>query len=238
MKKIYFSLLLFAVVLAGVADGQVIKVISISNYTLDVKVGEKVAVKNTITVKNLIGSPIVPGIGEIRLQKRSPTKVLFFSIPFTENPEPVSVNGVRAYTGDGKQIPVNVTSEGDYTSIRYEIWYPVEPGREFTFVVEYESEELAERGILFSDVSIPVGSDMEIQSINARFHPASGWKMVYSGRAPGRLPAGGIAFYTAEFSPLPLPDVGIRWSVFLWSLVLLLSLVVFTYITKYGKKSE
>ncbi|NOZ59211.1 MAG: hypothetical protein GXO66_06520 [Euryarchaeota archaeon] len=236
MKKIYFYLLLFAVVLAGISEGQVIKVIAISNYTLEVNVNEKVHVKNTITVKNLIGSPIVPGIGELRLQKRSPAKVLFFSIPFTENSQPVRLEGVRAYTGDGREIPVNVSDEGDYTKITYEIWYPIEPGQEFTFTVEYESEDLAERGILFRDISIPVGSDMEIQSITAKFR--SSWKAVYTGEAPRSLPAGGIAFYTAEFSPLPLPTIGIRWSVFLWSLVLLLSLVVLTYVIKHRRDGE
>ncbi len=228
MKKIYFSLLLFTVILAGISEGQFTRVITISNYNLEVDVGKSVHVKNTITVKNLINSPIVPGIGELRLQKRAPVKVLFLPIPFTEKKSAIAVENVKAYTEDGRKIPVRVTDEGDYTTIVYEIWYPVEPGKEFTFVVEYDSEELAESGLLFRDISIPVGSDMEIGSISASFN--SSWKTVYTEKTPERLPAGGIMFYTAEFSPLPLPQVGIKWSLLFWSIILLLSVVMFIYV--------
>jgi|Deesub1362B_J571_1020462.scaffolds.fasta_scaffold01204_3 hypothetical protein len=228
MKKIYFSLLLFAVILAGISEGQFIKVITISNYTLEVDVDESVHVKNIITVKNLINSPIVPGIGELRLQKRSPVKILFLPIPFTEKKSAIAVENVKVYTKDGKRIPVRVTDEGDYTTIVYEIWYPIEPGKEFTFVVEYESADLAESGILFRDVSIPVGSDMEIENIAARFN--SDWRTVYIQNTLDRLPAGGIVFYTAEFSPLPLPQVGMKWSLLFWSIIFLLSVIIFIYI--------
>lgn len=230
MKKIYFSFLLFTVILAGISGAEFIKVITISNYTLEVDVEESVHVKNTITVKNLINSPIVPGIGELRLQKRSPVKILFLSIPFTEKKSAIAVENVKAYTKNGESIPVRVQDEGDYTALVYEIWYPVEPGEEFTFVIEYSSEELAERGILFRDISIPVGSDMEIENIVARFN--SDWKTVYMHTPANTLPAGGIVFYTVEFSPLPLPQAGMRWSLLFWSIILLFSVVIFFIVRK------
>jgi len=230
MRKIYFFLLLFALILAGISEAQFIKVIAISNYELEVDIGKSVHVKNTITLKNLIDKPIVPGVGELRLQKRSPVRLLFLTVPFTEKARPLAVENVRAYTSNGKEIPVKVEEEGDYTKIEYEIWYPIEPGREFTFVVEYDSPELAERGILFKDISIPVGSDTEIEKLSAKF--TSDWKEVYVESMPARLPAGGIAFYTAEFSPLPLPRAGFRWSLLLWSMVLILSAGALVYVWK------
>jgi len=236
MKKIYFSLLLFMVILAGISEGQFARVITITNYAIEVEVNGEVHVKNTITVKNLINSPIVPGVGELRLQKKSPVKLLFLPIPFTERTSAIEVKNVKAYTKGGKRIPVRVVNEGEYTTIVYEIWYPIEPGREFTFVVEYDSDELAESGILFRTVAIPVGTDMEIQNINASF--TSNWRLVYSMDAPRSLPAGGIAFYGAEFSQLPLPQLGVRWSVLLWSIVLLLSVIVFIYVRNRQKNVQ
>lgn len=230
MKKIYFSLLLFLLLTTGVSDAQFMKVITISNYTIEVDAGESVHVKNTITLRNLINSPIVPGMGELRLQKRSPAKVLFFSIPFTEKKSAIAVEDVKAYTRDGKKIPVKVEDEGDYTTLVYELWYPVEPGEGITFVVEYSSADLAERGILFRDVSIPVGSDIEVENVAVVFN--SKWKTVYKQNGPDKLPAGGMAFYRAEFSPLPLPQLGIKWSLLLWSIILLLSATILLYLRK------
>ncbi|WP_456473806.1 hypothetical protein [Candidatus Pyrohabitans sp.] len=236
MKRIYFSLLLFVLLSAGVSDAQFVKVIAISNYTIEVDAGESVHVKNTITLRNLINSPIVPGMGELRLQKRSPVKVLFFSIPFTEKKSAVEVENVKAYTRDGKKIPVNVKDEGDYTTLVYELWYPVEPGEEITFVVEYSSADLAEGGILFRDVSIPVGSDIEVENVAVVFN--SEWKTVYKQMGPDKLPAGGMTFYRAEFSPLPLPQLGMKWSLLFWSIILLLSVVVLIYLRKRQKNVQ
>jgi len=206
------------ILMTGAAQAQTIDVETISHYDVEITVGDTVHQKTTVTLRNVIDKPVVPGIGEFRLQTYSPTRIFFFSIPGTATAQPVEVKNLRAITSDGKLLMSRVTEGEEYTTIRYEIWYPIQPGKELSYILEFDSPDLARKGILFTNIAIPVASDLPIEEYSVTF--SSDQHLVYQDGASGSLARGEIAFASAEFSALPLPEVGLPWSVVLWGLVL------------------
>ncbi|RLI79513.1 hypothetical protein DRP05_03565 [Archaeoglobales archaeon] len=221
------------------ANAQPVKVESISNYNMIIEVnGDVVHVKNNITLKNLINKPIVPGIGEIRLQKVSPQKIGFISIPFTKEVKPVKVENLKGYKSDGDKIEVKVEDKKDYTIIHYEIWYPIEPGKELTFVIEYDSSDLIEKGLLFKTLKVPVGADLDVERLKLEIK--SDWKITYtdpemSSYWEASIPAGSIAFFTAELSILPLPKTPFSSYIMFWTAIIVLVVLLALVVRKRGK---
>lgn len=205
------------------------KVEEISNFKITVDVDTLAHVRYDITLKNLIDKPVVPGIGEIRLQKAEPVKVGFLSIPFTDERKPVKVYNVKAYS-ENRNFKVTVEEKEDYTLIVYEIWYPIEPKGELNFTVEYDAD-IVDSGLLFKSVTIPLGTDTDIKNLEINVN--SDWKLTYAEppaeNTPmwkGSLPAGSIAFFTAEFSLLPLPAMPVRGYVVFWGALLALAVIL------------
>lgn len=223
--------------MTGAAQAQTIDVETISHYDVEVTVGDTVHQKTVVTLKNIIDKPVVPGIGEFRLQTYSPSQVLFFSIPGSASPKPVTVENLRAITSDGRLLMSHVTRGDDYTTIRYEIWYPIQPGEELTYILEFDSRDLAQRGVLFTNIAIPVASDLPIEDYSVTF--LSDQNLVFKDGTSGSLARGEIAFAQAEFSSLPLPEAGFSWSVVLWGLVLLAGMAgVVWYVRREPEKKE
>lgn len=137
MMKAYLPLVLMLLTVVIPVSAQ--KVEEISNFKIKVDLDGRTHVRYDITIKNLINNPVVPGIGEIRLQKVQPVKLGFLPVPFTEQRLPVSVSNLRVYSGD-KNFKASVEEREDYTIIVYEIWYPIEPDKTLNFTVEYDAD--------------------------------------------------------------------------------------------------
>ena len=203
------------------------KVEEISNLKIAVTLHDTAHVRYEITLKNLIDNPVVPGIGEIRLQKVHPVKIGPISVPFTERREPVKISNLKVYSGN-RNFKATVEERGDYTAIVYEIWYPIEPGKSLNFTVEYDAD-IVEGGLLFKSITIPVGADTDVRKLEIGIN--SDWHLCYADPKPsnnlwtGSLPAGGITFYTAEFSILPLPLLPIRGYIVFWGSLLTIAII-------------
>ncbi len=234
MNTVLAAILAVLLLALGTANAQIIKVEEISNFAVEISMkGDEVHAKNVITIKNLIDKPLVPGIGEIRLQKKAPKKLLVFQIPFTEEVSPVKINNLRVYTENGKKISAKVVKRKEYTAIIYEIWYPIEPKGELTFIVEYSSPDLVESGIFFKEISIPIGTDTDIRKIDVKI--STDLNTVYKDFPETAIPAGSLIFYNAELSPIPLPNIGVRWANIFWSMLLLITALVSIAIVKRKK---
>lgn len=208
------SLLLILLIIPACAQ----KVEEISNLELKVFVDEKAHFRYEFTLKNLLDKPLVPGIGEIRLQKVEPVKILFIPIPFTEERKPVKVDNLRAYSGN-MNFKTSYEERGDYSVIYYEIWYPIEPYGEKSVVLEFNAD-LVDRGILFKSVTVPIGGDIEMK--NVKIDIKSNWNTCYVEYGDlNSIPANHLAFVTAEFSILPLPMLPIRGYLIFWGLVII-----------------
>jgi len=225
MRWCYLCIVILAVFALQPVKAQLtpIKVDEISKFVVEINVNDNVHVKCSMTIQNLIDKPLVPGIGEIRLQKVTPKKVWIIPIPFTEERHSVRVYNLKAYSTDGKNINTKVEYKENYTVIHYEIWYPLEPYGNTTVIFEYDSPDLVEKGLLFKETSIPIGTTIDIKDVDVIFK--SNWKLVYVKEGAESIPAGSITFYTAEFSMIPLPNIGYKWSTTFWLIILTITTV-------------
>jgi hypothetical protein len=214
-----FLILLLILLLAPAAQGAVLE---ISDMKITVHVAEKAHFKYEITLRNLIDKPLVPGVSELRLQKVENPKFLIFPIPIGERRGEVDVENLKAYSGN-MNFKSYYEKHGDYSSIYYEIWYPIEPLGERTVVVEFDAD-IVEKGLLFKSITFPVGSDIEVR--NLQISISSDWNLCYREGDAKSIPANHIAFFTAEFSMLPLPSLPTRGYVLFWITVLALALAV------------
>jgi hypothetical protein len=222
--------------LVSPASAVIVKVEKITNFNMTFNV-DSGHVKCDITIKNLVNNPIVPGIGEIRLQKQEQKKIIVFPVPNTVVLKSVNVSNVRAYSGNA-HLPVKIIHRKNYTVIEYEIWKPIEPGKTYTFTLEFNAPSLIDRGIFFKSVTIPVGSDVDICKLE--IHPVSSWHLTYSypemknSMWVASIPASHIVFFTAEYSLIPMPTLPVRGYIVFWG-ALIVMMVAFVVIKKRQK---
>ncbi len=227
MKKMVFVLLF----LFSLTHAYLLNVESISNYTMDLYVNQSnVHVVSHITLKNNINQPIVPGLGEIRLQKKGFKKILGIPLPIGEEVSPINISNLKIYTNKGN-IKYSFDESGGYSIIHYEIWKPINPGDTFTFVVEYDSKDLIDEGLFFKTISIPIGSDITIDHL--KINVISDLNPTYKdppGVWEGAVPAGGLMFYSIELSPLPLPLLPLPGYMLFWIPIIILLIVATIYL--------
>jgi len=173
---------------------------------ITVHVAEKAHFKYEITLRNLIDKPLVPGVSELGLQKVENPKFLIFPIPLGERRGEVDVENLKAYSGN-MNFKSYYEKHGDYSSIYYEIWYPIEPFGERTVVVEFDAD-IVEKRLLFKSITFPVGSDMEVK--NLQISISSDWNLCYREgdikshtEQPHRILHSGIFHAAASIAPHP-----------------------------------
>lgn len=239
MKKFILVLVLAVFVAQAYADVE-----KISNYSISVDVDKNPThIKDIITIQNLVNYPLVPGIGELRLQEQGPKKLGVIPIPFTKENRPIKVYNLKGYyrVDGGKLIPMKtyVKYSKNYTTIYYEIWEPVEKRGNITIVLEYDAD-VVDNGILFKTVSIPVGCGMNIDNLYVKFN--SKYSQTYQEPQGNnfKVPKNTLFIIKSEFSILPLPKLPTYGYVLVWLLVLSILVVVFIYneIKRTGKDSK
>jgi len=239
MKKFILVLMIMAFITQSYADVE-----KISDYSIIVNVDENPAhIKDTITIQNLVDYPLVPGIGELRLQKQGPKKLGIIPIPFTKENTPIEVQNLKGYysLGGGKNVPMKtyVKYYDEYTIIYYEIWEPIEKKGNITIIVEYNAD-VVDEGILFKTVSIPVGCDMNIDNLNIKFNSKCSQTYQEPQGNNFRVPKNTLFIVNSEFSVLPLPELPTYGYVLLWLTILTVLSIIFVYgeIKIMGKKGD
>lgn len=195
--------LILILLLVPAAQGAVLE---ISDMKTTVHVAEKAHFKYEITLRNLIDKPLVPGVSELGLQKVENPKFLIFPIPLGERRGEVDVENLKAYSGN-MNFKSYYEKHGDYSSIYYEIWYPIEPFGERTVVVEFDAD-IVEKRLLFKSITFPVGSDIEVK--NLQISISSDWNLCYREgdikshtEQPHRILHSGIFHAAASIAPHP-----------------------------------
>ncbi|MCS7144787.1 MAG: hypothetical protein NZ879_07185 [Archaeoglobaceae archaeon] len=206
--KILHILILIALLISSGSAG----VIEISKMEISVNVTDKAHLKYDITFRNLIDKPLVPGISELRLQKIESTKILFFPIPFGEQRKALNVENLKVYSGE-MNFKAYSENHGNYSTIYYEIWYPIEPFGDKSVTIEFDADAV-DKGILFKSITIPIGGDIDIKNVEILLN--SDWKLCYREGDIRMVPAEHLTFLTAEFSLLPLPMLPIRGYFLFW----------------------
>lgn len=218
----------------------VVEVFSEDRVHLDIY--DTTHVTRTLVIKNEIDKPIVPGVITLVLQKQSPEKIGPVSIPFTSVVKPLKVMNVTARMGDGAAITdVKVTETENSTIIQYGAWVPIEPKQTLTVILEYDSPDIVEKGLLFSTLQYPfTSSSIPVEKAVVETSIKNG-RVTYSSEKPAAygstcvweksqlgMDSWGVAL---EYSMLPLPLLPISGGTLLWGLILLICLiwVVWTY---------
>lgn len=234
--------LLAYVPVAHAADQPLVVVETFKEDRVRLDIGDTAHVTRTLVIKNQIDKPIVPGMITLVLQKQSPDKIGPLSIPFTSSIKPVNVTNARAKMGDGTVInDVKVTESENSTTIQYGAWVPIEPNQTLTVILEYDSPDIVEKGLLFNTVqypftssSIPVEKAIVETAIN-------GGHVTYASEPPAingntyvwEKPQLGMGSWgvALEYSILPLPLLPISGGTLIWGLFLFLCLlwVAWTY---------
>lgn len=205
----------------------------ISNYSIIVDVDKNPAhVKDTITIQNLVDYPLVPGIGELRLQKQGPKKLGILPIPFTKETQPIKVQNLKGYyaLGDGKTTSMKtyVKYYKNYTVIYYEIWEPIKERGNITIIIEYDAD-VVDNGILFKTVSIPVGCDRDVDNLNIKFNSENTQTYQEPQGNNFKVPKNTLFIVNSEFSVLPLPKLPTYGYILLWLTIFAILSVLFVY---------
>ncbi len=199
-------------------------------------IGDTTHVIRTLVIENRINKSIVPGMITLILQKQSPDKLGPIAIPGTGSVKPVNATNVTAKLGDGTAISdVRVTEAGNSTVIQYGAWVPIGPGQTLTVVLEYDSPDIVEKGLLFNTVDYPfTSSSIPVEKAIVEATIQTG-QVTYSSQPPavsGRTYvwekpqlAMGSWDVPFEYSILPLPLLPIRGGALVWGLILLICLV-------------
>ncbi|WP_445474592.1 hypothetical protein ACT9XH_09450 [Methanococcoides methylutens] len=194
------------------------------NYNVSIEVDSTTAhVTEELTIKNVIDKSVVPGYGYITLSKEESSDVLGISIPFTEKVQGMEISDVSARLDDGSVITdIMVTEEEEVTTIRYGFWTPVMPGQSRTIVIEYTTDDIVDKGILFDSItymiqpsSIPIENAMVEADIDGKHVSYSSsptqktddtmiWTMSDIDEDAWEL--------NFEYGSLPLPNLPFKWS--------------------------
>ena len=239
MKKFILLLMMMTIITQSYADVE-----KISEYSITVNVDENPTyIKDTITIQNLVDYPLVPGIGELRLQKQGPKKLGIIPIPFTKENTPIEVQNLKGYysLGGGKNVPMDthVIYYENYSTISYEIWEPIEKKGNITIIVEYNAD-VVDNGILFKTVSIPIGCDMDVDNLNIKFNSKNSQTYQEPQGNNFRVPKNTLFIVNSEFSVLPLPELPTYGYVLLWLTILAVLSIIFVYgeVKRMGKKED
>ncbi|HID47555.1 MAG TPA: hypothetical protein EYH15_02245 [Methanothermococcus okinawensis] len=220
-------------------------VMKISNFTVIIDVDrDPQHIIYNITLQNMVDYPLVPGIVEFRLQKQGPKKLWIIPLPFEKEVKPLEVKNLKGYYSfDGvNKIPMKTYVEyyNNYSIIKYEIWEPIERRSNITIFLEYDTHIL-EDGILFKTLSIPVGSNMDIEHLNIKFITNRYSKTYqYPSGDTFKVPKDTLLMINAEFSILPLPKLPTYGYLLFWlSLFLLVFLLlVYEIVRSYGREDR
>ncbi len=206
-------------------------------------IGDTTHVTRTLIIQNHIDKAVVPGQISIALQKMSPQRIGPIALPFTDTLKPLSVTNVTARLGDGSTLTdINVTQTENATIILYGAWVPIEANGTLTVILEYNSPDIVDKGILFNTVEYPFSSS------NVPTDKAIVEATVENGHATyfSEMPVSSDGTYTwendhvdqsnpwsvnMEYSMLPIPVLPFSSSMIFWGIIIILCLawVVWTY---------
>lgn len=193
-------------------------------------------VTRTLQIQNMINKSIVPGVITLVLQKQSPEKIGPISIPFTSSVKPVNVTNVKAHLSDGTAInDIRVSQTENSTVIQYGAWVPIDSNGILTVVLEYDSPDIVDQGLLFSTAEYPfTSSSIPVENAIIEANTNHG-QITYSSEKPTvygdtyvwekpQLSMGSWGI-TLEYSILPLPMLPISGGMLLWGILLIICLI-------------
>lgn len=224
-----FCILIFLVLLIGSCTGETVVEVFDQYYVNITLAGDNSHVQESISIKNVIDKPIVPGYAYSTLKGSSQKNILGIPIPGKKT-HPVEIKNVEVTFNGNRLHDVLVTRTDDSTIIRYGLWFPISPGERVTVDLEYDSADFIDRGILFTHGYYPIAANIPINKAVINLDLQDGSHVTYSNSKPDTT--NNLATWTMkslgtdewllkyEYSKLPLPTSPIRWSLMFWLFML------------------
>lgn len=222
--SIFLLGILLSCQLAAVASaGDAVEVWDHYNVTIRVD-SATTRVTEELTIKNVINKPVVPGYGYISLSKEQSSSVFGLPLPLKGGTRGLEIRDVSARLDDGTLVTdVLVTEEEEETTVRYGFWTPVMPGECRTIIIEYSTDEIVDKGLLFDHITYTVQpSSIPIKNALIRADLGGNRHVSYSSNPPvsegdsftwmQRGLEDGSWKLDFEYSSLPLPRAPLKWA--------------------------
>ncbi len=226
-----------AYVPAAHASGQPLVVVeAFKEDRVRLDIGDVTHVTRTLTIENRIDKSVVPGMITLILQKQTPDRLGPVTLPFTSVVKPMAVGNVTARMGDGTGISdVRVTETENSTIVQYGAWAPIEPYGTLTVILEYDSPDIVERGLLFNTAQYPfTTSSIPVEKAVVEAAIGNGY-LTYSSEKPAvrgdsyvwekpqlGMDSWGVAL---EYSVLPVPLLPVSGGTLVWGMILSICLI-------------
>ncbi len=226
MKFRYAVIVLFAVLLSSaiftsaILPGEELE--QLENYTISVSLNNdgSAHIIHSFEVVNIATEPIVPGRARLILsQNIQPTNIV------------VDLAGARKLITDEK-----VQLKDDKVTINYEIWRPLLPGERIKVTIDFDSQDIVKKGIMFSQLDLELSEfDLPVQTITFLITPPEGKRITYANQKEAvvkegkaeivydKVPANRPHAVSIEYSSLPLPLLSFH-GYWLWLILLLIPL--------------
>lgn len=202
------------------------------HYNVSIRVDSKTAhVTEELSINNIINKPIVPGYGYITLSKEDNST--FMGLPFSskDNTKGLEIRDVSAKLDDGTRISdVLVEEEPNVTTIKYGLWIPIIPGESRKITIEYTTDDIVEKGLLFDDITYTVQpSSIPIENARIQAQLGDNKHVSYSSQPP--ISTDDTINWECrdlkdekyqldfEYSILPLPRLPLKWANIGWGLI-------------------
>lgn len=217
------SMFLISQIATPVNAGTVVEIWDHYNVTIEVD-SETTHVREELTIKNIIDKPVVPGYGYISLSKEQISGFPGLPLPIEGGFIGLKIRDVSARLDDGTRVTdILVTEEEGATTVRYGFWTPVMPGECRTIIIEYTTDEIVDKGLLFDHItytvqpsSIPIKNALIRADLGGNRHVSYSSNPPVSAENPVTWMQSGLEDGTwqldFEYSSLPLPRSPVKWA--------------------------
>lgn len=229
--------------LPAYASQPLVVVESFNEDNIHLDIGDITHVTRTLVIQNHIDKPVVPGDITIALQRKAPQSIGPIALPFTDTVKPLNVTNVTARLGDGTPITdINISQTENATIIRYGAWAPIEANGTLTVILEYDTTDIVDKGLLFNTVEYPFSSsnvptdkaiiEMSVKNGHATYFSeqpkSTGATYVWEN---DQVDASSPWSVSMEYSVLPMPLLPFSSGMLFWGILLLICLawVVWTF---------
>lgn len=228
MRIFRFFLLIFGLFLVSGSVYATVETFSYYDTTLKVHSNNTIDVKKHLKLKNVYEVGIVPGQIEFKIGRGTQGSI-----------EDVEVANVVAYDSFGNEIKTHLRKIKDYSVIILEIYYPLLPGFEYEFVLEY-SLTYKPGGIFFKSLKIPLReSTIPIESGNFNVELPDHYYFTYLSDSDNVTVEDGVAVWdikkdlpesvSFEYSWIPVKVFDFKGSYVFWILVNMLLLLILVF---------
>ncbi|RMF05781.1 hypothetical protein D6764_03925 [Candidatus Woesearchaeota archaeon] len=229
---LFLAFLIVSVSLASLSLGSIsarAEVVAFSKYETDLTLKDGyLHIERSMRLKNIGPNPIIPG--ELHFKLREEKKGKFFG---------PSIDNVEASNAYHSKLTTTVLKGQKETDLVVSVWDPLLPGFHYDLYVSYDMP-FEPSGLLFYEINVPIEeTTIPRQSEVVRFHIPEKYKVTFAPNATVSKQEGQrvIEWKNAnllefEYSPLPLPKLGIRAVNLFWAVLIALLLAMFIILLK------